>query len=615
MTDIDADEDEARDPGAPPPAEATADEETSAGSDESDDRSDRRLVRLVLALTLLPLGVAVITLFVSVRPEFLPTADHALIEMQVRDVGHHELLNGLYSREDWRHPGPMFAYLAAPLYRLLGSTAVAVNTVAVLVNGASIAGMALIARRLGGRGPMLAMLVASALLLRTLGAETVRDPWNNYVTVLPFGLMIFLTWAMLCRETWALPAGVVVASFLAQAHVGYVLLALPLLLLGAGALVVGAVRAGPGPDRRGLVRPGLLALGLLALLWLPPVYDAAVNRRDSNMARLVSYFRHSQDATHSLIEGWGVVTGQFSWPPEWATNALGPNFLGEDRHMYTRPLPVLLALVALAAVVVWRGTTGRRLVVVLAVALGLGIVAVARTLGGAFYYRLFWAWIPPVVAFVLVGWAGWMLVERRWPQRGTRVLTAGAVAVLAVLAIVNSVTQVTTDTRAEADGQVVAALLPGLLDDLDGRDGTVVITDALGTGSWYARGLILELERQGLDVKVPATDIAPLSAHRVYRGGRLAGAYVVTRDQWIDQYAADPSMTLVAEWSSVSSREEERHEHAVADIEAELEARPDDAAEILQQVPQGDLYDNDLATYYAAAIFRIENPSIAPYEP
>ena len=615
MTDIDADEGEARDSSALPRTAATADEETSNGSEADDNRSDRRLVGLVLALTLLPLGVAVITLFVSVRPDFLPTADHALIEMQVRDVGRHELLNGLYSRQDWRHPGPMFAYLAAPVYRLLGSTPVAVNTVAVLLNGGAIAGMALIARRLGGRGPMLATLVASALLLRTLGAETVRDPWNNYVTILPFGLMIFLTWAMLCRERWALPAGVVVAGFLAQTHVGFVLLALPLLLLGAGALVVSAVRAGPGPDRRGLVRPGLLALGLLALLWLPPVYDAVVNRRDSNLSRLVSYFRHSTEARHTLLEGWGVVTGQFSWPPEWATNALGQNFLGEDRHMYSRPLPVLLALVALAAVVVWRRTAGRRLVVVLAVALVLGIVAVARTLGGAFYYRLFWAWIPPVVAFVLVGWAGWMLVERRWPRRGTNVLTAGAVAVLAVLAVVNSVTQVTTETRAEADGQVVAALLPGLLDDLDGRDGTVVITDAFGSGSWYSRGLVLELERRGIDVKVPATDMAPLSAHRVYRGGQLAGAYVVIRDQWIDQYAADPNMTLVAEWSSVSSREEERYEQELADIEAELEAQPDDAPSILQQRPQTDPYDNDLATYYAAAIFRLEDPSIALGEP
>jgi hypothetical protein len=61
----------------------------------------------------------------------------------------------------------------------------------------------------------------------------------------------------------------------------------------------------------------------------------------------------------------------------------------------------------------------------------------------------------------------------------------------------------------------------------------VVITDAGGSGAWYARGLVLELERRGIDVKVPAFDLEPYSAHRVYRGGRVAGAYVVTRNQYI----------------------------------------------------------------------------------
>src|SRR5262245_20824350 len=111
MTDLSADEEESRDT-AP---EAAA--ETSSGPEVGDDPTDRRLVRAALVLTLLPLAVGAITRFVSVRPGYLPTADRAVIEMQVRDVGHHELLTGLYSRDGWSHPGPMFAYLAAPVYR------------------------------------------------------------------------------------------------------------------------------------------------------------------------------------------------------------------------------------------------------------------------------------------------------------------------------------------------------------------------------------------------------------------------------------------------------------------------------------------------------------------
>jgi hypothetical protein len=576
------------------------------------------LFRLVLALTLLPLAVSAVVLFVAVRPGYLPTSDWALIEMQVRDAGQHELLNGLYSREDWSHPGPMFAYLAAPVYRLLGSTPVAVNFVTLIINGGAIAGMAFIARCLGGRGPMLATLVASALLMRTLGAETVRDPWNEYVTVLPFGLMIFLTWAMLCREAWALPAGVVVASFLAQAHVGFVLLAMPLLLIGAGGLVLAALRAGPGPDRRRLVRPGLLGAGLLAFLWLPTAYDVAANGRDSNLGHIVRYFRHAQDGAHSLADGWGVVTGQFALPPEWATNALGPLPLtGDDRHMYDRPLPWLLALLAVGAVVLWRRArpAGPRLVVPLVVALGLGIVAVARTIGGAFYYRLHWAWIPPAVAFVVVGWAVWLLVERRWPERGARVLTAVTVAVLVALAAVNSVTAITTDTHAEADGDVVAALLPPLLDDIAGRDGTVLITDAFTSGAWYSRGIVLELERQGIDVKVPAGDAELFSSHRVYRGGPLAGEYVVTRDHYIEGLAQDPNLALVAKWSSLSPGELARVSGKMNELDDELSSGQIDLATYYYEFPLRGLKTHSRATYYAAAIFKVIDPGATPAAP
>jgi hypothetical protein len=613
VADVQIDEGGSGDPTTAPEDDdaPTAGTEPAAG----DGPDERRLFRLVLAVTLLPLAVSAVVLFVSVRPGYLPTADHALIELQVRDIGHHEVLNGLYSRADWSHPGPMFAYLAAPVYRLLGSTPVAVNFVSLIINGAAVATMAFIARRLGGRGPMLATLVASALLMRTLGAETVRDPWNEYVTVLPFGLMIFLTWAMLCRETWALPAGVVVASFLAQAHVGFVLLAMPLLLLGAGGLALAALRAGPGPDRRALIRPGLLSVGLLAFLWLPTAYDVAVNGKASNLSHILRYFRHAEEATHSLADGWGVVTGQFALPPEWATNALGPLPLsGDDRHLYDRPTPWLLVLLALGAVVLWRRArpAGPRLVVPLVVALGLGIVAVARTLGPAFYYRLHWTWIPPAVAFVVVGWAVWLLVERSWPQRGARVLTALAVGVLVTLAAVNSVTAITTETHAEADGGVVAALLPAVLDDIAGKDGTVLITDAFYSGAWYSRGMVLELERQGIDVKVPARDAEVFGSHRVYRGGPLAGEYVVTRDHYIERMAEDPNLELVATWSSLPPDELARISRKMNELEDELRSGRIDMATYFYEYPLHDLNTGSRATYYAAAVFKVIDPEAIP---
>jgi hypothetical protein len=162
---------------------------------------------------------------------------------------------------------------------------------------------------------------------------------------------------------------------------------------------------------------------------------------------------------------------------------------------------------------------------------------------------------------------------------------------------------------------VVAALLPPLLDDLAGRDGTVVIGDAFGTGSRYARGIVLELERRGMDVKVPPVDIEPYSPHRVYRGGPLAGVYVVTRDQYIPHLADDPNMRLVTQWSSVSQGELEQEARDSAELDTERAAgRVDDAA-YFNESPAGDLYDNDRATYYAVAVFEVLDPEFPVPEP
>jgi hypothetical protein len=74
--------------------------------------------------------------------------------------------------------------------------------------------------------------------------------------------------------------------------------------------------------------------------------------------------------------------------------------------------------------------------------------------------------------------------------------------------------------------------------------------------------------------------------------------------------ADDPNLTLVAEWTSVSSRDLERAEQRAAAREAELAAAgPDELDDLYQrESPQADLYKNDPATHYAAAVFRIEDP-------
>ena len=66
----------------------------------------------------------------------MPASDHALTELQVRDVGHHPVLVGLYSRGDWSHPGPALFYLLAPFYRLVGGASIGMNLGALAITAA-----------------------------------------------------------------------------------------------------------------------------------------------------------------------------------------------------------------------------------------------------------------------------------------------------------------------------------------------------------------------------------------------------------------------------------------------------------------------------------------------
>lgn len=215
----------------------TADGTRSSASVDGRPLFSRRTTWLVLTVTALPFLVSAIAVFAGVGGTYRPYADVAQTELIVRDVGRYEVLVGPYSREGWHHPGPALYYLLAIPYRLLGSSSAAMSFGALVVNGGSIVGMGAIAKRRGGTALMLCMLVTLALMVRSLGFEFLAMAWNPYITALPYGFLVMLVWAMACGERWALPVGVVVATFVVQTHVGYVALALPLLGLGAAWLV------------------------------------------------------------------------------------------------------------------------------------------------------------------------------------------------------------------------------------------------------------------------------------------------------------------------------------------------------------------------------------------
>jgi hypothetical protein len=101
-------------------------------------------------------------------PDYLFTGDAATLELRTLHAAHGAQLLGPYSRFHWNHPGPMFFYLALPVYEAFHEHGPALNLFMLLVNAIVAVGIVLVARRL--RGDPFAWLVAALLAILELVA-------------------------------------------------------------------------------------------------------------------------------------------------------------------------------------------------------------------------------------------------------------------------------------------------------------------------------------------------------------------------------------------------------------------------------------------------------------
>src|SRR5689334_6699276 len=147
------------------------------------ERASRRPLAMVLvAIVLVPLVASAVNMVVR-GGNYHPWGDIALFELTVRDVGHHAVLVGAYSRFGWWHPGPLEFYALALPYRLVAGWSGGLPVGALLINGAAIVGIAYVAHRRAGTRLVLWALLVTVLLVRTFGTNAVRYAWNPYVTV------------------------------------------------------------------------------------------------------------------------------------------------------------------------------------------------------------------------------------------------------------------------------------------------------------------------------------------------------------------------------------------------------------------------------------------------
>lgn len=492
------------------------------------------IVLAAAAVVLVPTFAAMLS---ALRNDWVPTNDWALLELAVRGVGTADTpLLGAWSRFGWRHPGPLPFYLLAVPYRLAPSGA-ALLFAAAAVNLLAVAGCAALAVR-HPRTRALVLLTGLAALQLGLGVDQLSDPWNPTLPILPFALYLLLCVKLATAPgRWTVPAAVGVASFVVQAHVGFIQ---PVLLAGvvafalrrrlrARATPAGADTAAAGRSREEPTDPEpprwlrMARTGaVLAIAWLPVAIDQAGRTGNAGMLVRWSLGDDVAPGMGDLTEGrlpvdsvlrsgaWlldpvGVWLGA-SDPVE----TLGYQLLGVSAPLTLAWVP--LALVAAVVLTRRTGTTDQRRAVVGAAAIaGAGALATITDLltaeGLPVHWPFRWAAVVVMLVWVTAGWAVAAALVRRYPGldrpirwRAPRMAplagTGLGVGMVALPVTVSLVLGTLGRQPEQAESDALLRLVPAI--EREARRRPVVVANSTVLINPVDLGLPVVLERAGI---------------------------------------------------------------------------------------------------------------------
>lgn len=527
-----------------------------------------------------PLLVAVVA---ATRPRWYPVQDLAQYELRVRDVGgRHTPLVGLAGRigpyyDPGSHPGPLSFWLLAPVYRLLGSSSTALVASAVALHATALGLVLWMAWRRAGVVLVAVVGGALAVLIRFYGANVFIEPWNPYLPVTWWLVLLFAVWSVADGDTPMLIPAVVAGTFCAQTHLPYVGLVGGLAVVTVAMLVLRS-RAHPPARRRWIV--GAASLGVV--LWVPPVIDQIWGM--GNLTRI-------RESVSSPAEG---VSGFVDGPRELLRN-LDPTALVTGRNLTgvstttALNIPALLLVLAWAAAAAftWRSGAHRTLVrlhVVIGVALAMAAFSSTRIYGLLWSYLFLWAWGLAVVMVVAAAWtaAAHLGPRLRGPMDDripTAVFVVGLAAVVVVSASATVANRDAEPSRSDlsrdvgvVSAQLIGALDAGKVDGASGGDGYLVQwTDPVTIGS-QGWGLVSELERAGYPAGFRPQFGVGGTKHRVIDPPSEATAIVqlVVGDTDIAAWDADANASRAAFVDSRTPAERRRYEAMVGDIEQRL---------------------------------------------
>jgi hypothetical protein len=437
-----------------------------------------------------------------------PAGDWAMIELRTLDVGTvHTPLVGPYSRYQWNHPGPLLFWVLAVPYRLFGGNPSALLLGAALINATAVAGMLWLAWRRARLALVAPLAFVLALLVHNLGPLLLRNPWNAWIVVLPFGLLMMATWSAIEGDRLGWPTVAAVGAFLAQTHIGIA----P--FVGVATVVAVAAVLRQRRTWKALL-PGAV---VLVVCWLPVLVDLVAGSH--NLLAIADHFRSGTD-TAGWSRGLGISAREITAPAPWLGGIEEVNSAGgglKDADLGLLVVPLVLFGAALAGAALVRAWKAVRLQIVVVVTALVGVFAVSRITDDIFDYLVrFWWTIAAVgsasMLYSSIAVVG-ALVTRVSRPPSPRLRFAG-VALGAVIAFV-LVARVSLPTMQAASTEelpvddwfpAMEAITAPTLDAVT-HDRPVVVRSTGPISGWVADAITPRLAADGVDVKAEDSGI------------------------------------------------------------------------------------------------------------
>lgn len=528
----------------------------------------------------LPIVIAVAMMIVDVH--WYPAGDMAQAELHMRGFFERPPLVGAAGRIvsdsgfQGSHPGPSLWFAMLPVYLIGGRSSDALMASAASVHLLSVAAVIFLARRRGGW--MFAGLSALVLLavVRSSGTDFMIEPWNPWLALLPFAVFVFLVAEVLAPnhtngspedspsrglDSAFLVLAVVVGSHCVQSHAGYVLLVVPpigVMILVQTIRRFRLRRSNGSPSPSGLLGPTLVGAVTALLMWSPALLDQ-IRRRPGNLSILWQHFGSPEEPTVGLQKSIEIVTTQMNVFGPWL---LGPE-AGQSSLVRWIGFTIFVGVVIASFVATGRArshTNSRTMLSILVGFLLLGSLSILRIFGPYYEYTVRWFWL--LTSLTLAYGIFIVASESKLFDRRERFSPAASKFMGVLLAVLSSVAVIQVVDRVKlpgaTDSKILSGLIEGVTEKLDSsRTYQIRFYDPY-TLNATGFGLLLELERRGLDVKVSPEFAAAALPHRTAPMEETDEVLWVVVGPALEDALADPALTVLATFNPRSPQQQAR---------------------------------------------------------